>query len=583
MLTLEFSLAIDGLCADDVTLAGIDGLVKGKLSGSGPVYELEISGFTAGGTVEVSVEKEGYDIENSFRTAAVYYMTPVAFSSVAANGSSTSTSTTLTLKFSEAIAGLTAADITLSGIAGLVKGNLSGSGPSYTLPISGFTAGGTLAVSVAKEGYDIGTPERTVAVYYYDPISVTLSSVAANGSSSSTSTALTLTFSAAIAGLAASDISLSGVSGISKGTLSASGGTYTLPISGFTAGGTLTVSVSKSGYAISGSPKTVTVYYIVSLSAARQYLAAASVGSYALFGGGGSSAVVDAFNSSLTRITPTALSSARLQLAAASVGSYALFGGGGSSAVVDAYDAALTRTTPTALSSARSHLAATSVGSYALFGGGSTGSPSAVADAYNGSLTRTTPTALSSARQQLAATSVGSYALFGGGNTGSTSPTGTQGPSAVVDAYDAALTRTTPTALSSARQQLAAASVGSYALFGGGCKDDISGSSYISAVDSYNSSLSRTTPTALSSARRQLAAAGGGSYAVFGGGIIYGGNGAGSSKAADAVDLYNSSLTRTVGAALREGRSGLAAASVSGYAIFAGGSPKGETIDVYSV
>jgi len=72
---------------------------------------------------------------------------------------------------------------------------------------------------------------------------------------------LTLTFSAAITGLSANDITLSGVTGVNKGTLSGSGPTYTLPISGFTAGGTLSVAVTKAGYAISGSSQTAAIYY----------------------------------------------------------------------------------------------------------------------------------------------------------------------------------------------------------------------------------------------------------------------------------------------------------------------------------
>ena len=95
---------------------------------------------------------------------------------------------------------------------------------------------------------------------------VTFSSVTANGSSTATTTTLTLTFSAAINGLSASDINLSGVSNVSKGTLSGTGPTYTLGISGFTTGGTLSVAVSKSGYNISGSPKTVPIHYYTSSS-----------------------------------------------------------------------------------------------------------------------------------------------------------------------------------------------------------------------------------------------------------------------------------------------------------------------------
>ena len=129
----------------------------------------------------------------------------------------------------------------------------------------------------------------------------------------------------------------------------------------------------------------------------------------------------------------TPLSAARNDLAGASVGGYALFGGGlaaAVSAVVDAYNTDLTRSTPTALSAARQLLAGASVGGYALFGGGYTGAVSAVVDAYNTDLTRSTPTALSAARQLLAGASVGGYALFGGGHTGAAY-------SAVVDAYGA--------------------------------------------------------------------------------------------------------------------------------------------------
>jgi formylglycine-generating enzyme required for sulfatase activity len=93
------------------------------------------------------------------------------------------------------------------------------------------------------------------------PTGVTFSTLTANGSSSQPTTTLTLTFSQAITGLNADDITLSGIPDVRKGTLSGEGPTYTLTISGFTSGGTLTVAVGNpSEYIISGSPKTVTIY-----------------------------------------------------------------------------------------------------------------------------------------------------------------------------------------------------------------------------------------------------------------------------------------------------------------------------------
>lgn len=217
--------------------------------------------------------------------------------------------------------------------------------------------------------------------------------------------------------------------------------------------------------------------------------AATSVGSYAVFYGGllstgSSTAKAYAYNISLTQSTPSvdSINGKKWCHAATTIGGYALFGGGNSgshqsgwtnSSVVYAFNSSLTRSTPTALSVARYYLSATTVGDYALFGGGYVynSADSAVVDAYNTSLTRSTPTALSKARRALAATSVGTYALFGGGITasGSIEVSGTN--SAVVDAYDISLTRTTPTALNTARQFLAATSIGNYALFGGGTTD----------------------------------------------------------------------------------------------------------------
>ena len=311
------------------------------------------------------------------------------------------------------------------------------------------------------------------------------------------------------------------------------------------------------------------------LSQTKEKLAAVSIGSYALFAGGylGSvSAVVNAYNASLTRSTPTALSQARCYAAAAKVGNYALFMGGSygstgtqtSSNVVDAYNASLTRTTPTVLSQARHIGAGVSVGSYALIGGGfisGTGYCNVV-DAYNESLTRSVPTVLSQARYFLAAATVGSYGIFAGG-FGDTYYSN-------VDAYNTSLTRSIPSALSEGRTDLAGASVGNYALFGGGNYADCS-----SRVDAYNASLSRSIPTALSVARNNLAATAVGGYALFAGGGV---------QSSAKVDAYDASLVRTTPDDLSQAREMLAATAVDKYALFAGGYGGGysSAVDAYS-
>jgi len=86
-------------------------------------------------------------------------------SSVTANGSSLFTTSKLTLSFDKAITGLTADDITLTGVAGVIKGDLTSDGSVYTLPISGFTAGGDLVVKVEKADVTIIGPTKTVKIH----------------------------------------------------------------------------------------------------------------------------------------------------------------------------------------------------------------------------------------------------------------------------------------------------------------------------------------------------------------------------------------------------------------------------------
>ena len=262
------------------------------------------------------------------------------------------------------------------------------------------------------------------------------------------------------------------------------------------------------------------------LSVARYTFSATTVGNYALFCGGYGAdyrSTVDAYDTSLTRTLPAELSAARCDLKATKVGNYALFGGGydsaGYYATVDAYNTSLTRTLPTELSVARADLSATTVGDYALFGGGTVSVTSkATVDAYNTSLTRTLPTELSVARRGLAATSVGDYALFGGG--GINYSLGSSTRQRAVDAYNKSLTRTTPTVLLYPGYGLAATTVDDYALFGGGGETNLSFSnSILSAVTAYDTSLTRTLPTELSVARMYLAATTVGNYALFGGGL----------------------------------------------------------------
>ena len=176
--------------------------------------------------------------------------------------STIATSTGLTLSFDVDPTSLAASDITVTGAT---KGELSDSGATRTLTISGITVGNGETVSVAiasPTGFTISGSPQTATVYKDTRTAVTFQSAVQTGGTSGTadSTGLTLSFDVDPTSLAASDIT---VTGATKGTLSGSGPTRTLAISGITVGNGGTVSVaiaSPTGFVISGSPQTAVVY-----------------------------------------------------------------------------------------------------------------------------------------------------------------------------------------------------------------------------------------------------------------------------------------------------------------------------------
>jgi hypothetical protein len=94
-------------------------------------------------------------------------------------------------------------------------------------------------------------------------IPVSFDGLTANGGTAATTTELTLKFSADIAGLTAADIVIAaGDTGAVKGALAGTGGgEYTLAVTGISAGGEITVTAAKAGYAITPGSRTVGVFF----------------------------------------------------------------------------------------------------------------------------------------------------------------------------------------------------------------------------------------------------------------------------------------------------------------------------------
>lgn len=271
-LTLTLDKAVDGLTADDLTLtAGETGATKGSLTDKGSgVYELALTGVAKAGEVTVTVSKAGCEFTPASQKVNVFYagvVKQVAFSSLTVNGSATETTVALilTLTFDKAVDGLAVADLTLTGgETGAKKGALTSKGDGvYELSMTGVVKSGEVTVTVSKEGYEFTPASQKVNVLYTKAVKqVAFSSLVANGSSTETTTALTLTFDKAIDGLTAGNLTLTeGETGALIVALENKGnGVYELGLTGIAKSGEVTLAVAKEGYKFTPASQKVNIY-----------------------------------------------------------------------------------------------------------------------------------------------------------------------------------------------------------------------------------------------------------------------------------------------------------------------------------
>ncbi|NES64341.1 MAG: hypothetical protein F6K24_03235, partial [Okeania sp. SIO2D1] len=352
------------------------------------------------------------------------------------------------------------------------------------------------------------------------------------------------------------------------------------------------------------------------LSSSRSSLAATTVGNFAIFAGGYEknrepSKVVDIFKCNsqgkLEKLgTKIELTEARGELVATTVGNFAIFAGGYEknrepSKVVDVFkcnsQGKLEKLdtkelgTEIKLTVARGELAATTVGNFAIFAGGyeKNREPSKVVDVFKcnsqGKLEKlNTEIELTVARGELAATTVGNFAIFAGGKYNH------REASRVVDVFkcdnqgnleklgsDIAY----PLYLTANRARLAATTVGNLAIFAGGYNH-----SYLNRVDVFRcdskGNLKKLTPRYLKYGRYNLAATTVGNLAIFAGGVEYG--------TRNLVDVFRcdskGNLEKVIFSEpiyITNRCSQLAATTVENLAIFAGGQDNEETEKIDAV
>ena len=248
--------------ADDVSVSPANLVTKGTLSGSGTSYTLPLTAV-ASGSVSITVPENRFtDAADNQNTAAATPATltisaapdttrpavtsiTVSPATVSVNGTAT-----VTIELSEVPKAGTfdADDISLSPANLVTKGTLSGSGNSYTLPLTAVAAGSVSITVPANRFTDVADNQNTAAA---TPATLTISAApdttrpavtSITVSPTTVSVGSTTTVSVVLSEVPkagtfdADDISLSPANLVTKGTLSGSGTSYTLPLTGVAAG-----------------------------------------------------------------------------------------------------------------------------------------------------------------------------------------------------------------------------------------------------------------------------------------------------------------------------------------------------------
>ena len=206
--------------------------------------------------------------------------------------------------FSEAVTDFATGDVSLGGTAGATTATVTGSGTTYNVAVTGMTTSGTviasLAAGVAHDSAGNASLASTTTdnqvSYVMDTTSPTVTINQASGQTDPASAPpvnFTVVFSEPVTDFATGDVTINGTAGATTATVTGSGSTYNVAITGMTGSGTVLASLAagvahdeagNSSIASSSTDNQVTyIYAVVTQDGAVSSTSAAS-GSTLSFG-----------------------------------------------------------------------------------------------------------------------------------------------------------------------------------------------------------------------------------------------------------------------------------------------------------
>ena len=263
--TVVFSKPVTGFATGDVTLSGTAGATTATVTGSGTTYNVAVSGMTTDGTViatiaaGVATDAAGNaNVASTSTDNSVTYDTTkptVTINQAATQADPTNASPiNFTVVFSEIVTGFATGDVTLSGTAGATTATVSGSGTTYNVAVAGMTTDGTviasIAAGVATDGATntnvVSTSTDNSVTYDKTPPTVTINQAAGQADPTKVSPInFTVVFNETVTDFATGDITLSGTAGATTATVTGSGMTYNVAVSGMANNGTVIASIAE--------------------------------------------------------------------------------------------------------------------------------------------------------------------------------------------------------------------------------------------------------------------------------------------------------------------------------------------------
>ncbi|MBA2482017.1 MAG: hypothetical protein H0V44_15230 [Planctomycetes bacterium] len=226
--TFTFNEAVVDFTAANVTVTNG---TKGAFAGSGASYTLQVAPVTTGAvgvSVPAAVVHDAAGNASAGSSATVTYSTTQPVLSITPSGTFQSTAAIVfTFAFDRAVTGFTASDITLTNGS---AGALSGSGTTYTLPVTASAQGGVTVDVANGAAIDSSSNPSTpaTATVTYDTTKPTITATPAAGAITGADPILFLiTFNETVTGFPAG--ALTATNG-TVGAVTGSGTTYTVPV-----------------------------------------------------------------------------------------------------------------------------------------------------------------------------------------------------------------------------------------------------------------------------------------------------------------------------------------------------------------